>query len=169
MISLPVLAGGVLFFIIKKRRTSLFLNLFGRKNADLEFFDLQLFIMPKKLGFYYKGRLPWRMQRYGICDVQEQAETKIVCRIGTAEDKIDTKREKFDAILSRAGGVELSIIKAKKNRVFDVWLKVGSGGKKEKIPVALRKQETTLLTARKLIQAAAKSAAAVKSTESLIV
>ena len=154
MISLPVLAGGVLFFIIKKRRTSLFLNLFGRKNADLEFFDLQLFIMPKKLGFYYKGRLPWRMQRYGICDVQEQA---------------DTKREKFDAILSRAGGVELSIIKAKKNRVFDVWLKVGSGGKEEKIPVALRKQETTLLTARKLIQAAAKSAVAVKSTESLIV
>ena len=58
MISLPVLAGGVLFFIMKKRRTSLFLNLFGRKNADLEFFDLQLFIMPKKLGFYYKGRLP---------------------------------------------------------------------------------------------------------------
>lgn len=98
----------------------------------MEFFDLQLFIMPKKLGFYYKGRLPWRMQRYGICDVQEQAETKIVCRIGTAEDKIDTKREKFDAILSRAGGVELSIIKAKKNRVFDVWLKVGSGGKEEK-------------------------------------
>ena len=139
----------------------------------MEFFDLQLFIMPKKLGFYYKGRLPWRMQRYGICDVQEQAETKMVCRIGTAEDKIDTKREKSDAILSRAGGVELSIelsiIKAKKNRVFDVWLKVGSGGKEEKIPVALRKQETTLLTARKLIQAAAKSAVAVKSTESLIV
>lgn len=152
----------VVYMGVKRRRAYYFFRLFGRVYGSLDFFHTKVLVAPKKLGFYYKGRVPKDIKKYSACAVCGDIETKIVCIAGKKENKPDDKRDEFETILIRAGGVELITNETQKNKMFSAWLKITQGGKEETIPVELRKRKMTPQIAKLLIQAAAKVAVAAR-------
>lgn len=152
----------VVYIGVKRQRAYYFFRLFGRAYGSLDFFHAKVFVAPKKLGFYYKGRVPKDIKKYSACAVCGDIETKIVCIAGKKESKPDGERDAFEKILSRAGGVELITNETQKNKVFSIWLKITQAGKEERMPLELHKRKMTPQIAKQMIQAAAKAAVAAR-------
>ena len=155
-----LLANGI-YIAIKNAWKNSCVRVFGRKKYALKIICTKIFIKREKLGFFYCGKLPQDIKKYGVCIVRGRVETKIVCFVGAKEDAPSADRERFERRLSRAGGVELITLEARINKVFSIWMKIAQREQKIYIPLSLREQETTPMTAKLLIQAAAKAAVAV--------